>query len=235
VIAVALHGFTGRPGQWSGVLRAGEPALSGHAADQPMPPGWRFDDEVERLARLVAAMDAPVHLLGYSMGGRIALAVAARQPVARLVGAHPGLETEAARAERRARDERWCAMLEERGIDQFSRVWEDQAMWASQAALPAALRARQRADRAAHDPRALSAALRALGLGAMTPLWDALDSIPVPVDLVAGALDPAYVDLAHRMAARLPRARVAIVDRAGHNVLLERPAELAAQLERGEP
>jgi 2-succinyl-6-hydroxy-2,4-cyclohexadiene-1-carboxylate synthase len=237
VIAVALHGFTGRPGQWSGVLRAGEPALSGHAADQPMPPGWRFDDEVERLARLVAAMDAPVHLLGYSMGGRLALAVAARQPVARLtiVGAHPGLETEAARAERRARDERWCAMLEERGIDQFSRVWEDQAMWASQAALPAALRARQRADRAAHDPRALSAALRALGLGAMTPLWDALDSIPVPVDLVAGALDPAYVDLAHRMAARLPRARVAIVDRAGHNVLLERPAELAAQLERGEP
>jgi 2-succinyl-6-hydroxy-2,4-cyclohexadiene-1-carboxylate synthase len=69
----------------------------------------------------------------------------------------------------------------------------------------------------------------------MPPLWDALDSISTPVDLVAGALDPAYVDLAHRMAARLPRARVVIVDGAGHNVLLERPRELAAQLWRGEP
>lgn len=232
MIAVALHGFTGRPGQWSGVLRAVEPALSGHAADRPIPPGWRFDDEVELLARVIAGIDAPVHLLGYSMGGRIALAAAARQPVARLtiVGAHPGLETEAARAERRVRDELWCAMLEERGIDEFARAWEDQPMWASQAALPAALRARQRADRAAHDPRALAAALRAFGLGAMPPLWDALDSISTPVDLVAGALDPAYVDLAHRMAARLPRARVMIVDGAGHNVPLERPRELAAQL-----
>ncbi len=232
MIAVALHGFTGRPGQWSGVLRAVEPALSGHAADRPIPPGWRFDDEVELLARVIAGIDAPVHLLGYSMGGRIALAAAARQPVARLtiVGAHPGLEPEAARAARRVRDELWCAMLEERGIDEFARAWEDQPMWASQAALPAALRARQRADRAAHDPRALAAALRAFGLGAMPPLWDALDSISTPVDLVAGALDPAYVDLAHRMAARLPRARVMIVDGAGHNVPLERPRELAAQL-----
>lgn len=236
--AVALHGFTGRPGQWSGVLRAVEPALSGHAPGQPVPAGWRFADEVDRLGRLVAAVGEPVHLFGYSMGGRVALAIAAHQPVARLtiVGAHPGLEDQAARAERRARDEVWCALLEERGIDEFARAWEDQPMWASQAALPAALRARQRGDRASHDPRALAAALRALGLGAMPSLWPALDSITAPVDLVAGALDPTYIELARRMAARLPRARVAIIDGAGHNVLLEQPVALRRELfDRSEP
>ncbi|HEU5054911.1 MAG TPA: alpha/beta fold hydrolase [Kofleriaceae bacterium] len=237
MIAVALHGFTGRPGHWSGVLRAHEPALSGHAPEVPVPAGWHFDEEVTRLAAAIGALDRPVDLLGYSMGARVALAIAARQPVARLtlVGVNPGLEEAGARAERRARDEVWCAILEERGIEAFARAWEDQPMWASQAALPAAVRERQRAERLQHDPRQLAAALRALGLGAMPPLWDALEGIHAPVDLVAGRLDPTYCEIARRMAARLPRARVAIVDGAGHNVLLERPDALAALLEEREP
>jgi 2-succinyl-6-hydroxy-2,4-cyclohexadiene-1-carboxylate synthase len=238
VIAVALHGFTGRPGHWSPVLRAAEPALSGHAAGLPVPAGWCFDEEVTRIGAEITALGEPVHLLGYSMGARLALAVATRQPVARLtlVGVNPGLEEEAARADRRARDEVWCRLLEERGIEAFARAWEDQPMWASQAALPAEVRARQRAERTAHDPRALSAALRALGLGAMPPLWGALATLGAPVDLVAGALDPTYAGIARRMAARLPRARVTVVDGAGHNVLLERPDALAALVEeRGEP
>jgi 2-succinyl-6-hydroxy-2,4-cyclohexadiene-1-carboxylate synthase len=69
----------------------------------------------------------------------------------------------------------------------------------------------------------------------MAPLWDALEGIRVPVDLVAGGLDPTYCEIARRMAARLPRARVAIIDGAGHNVLLERPDALAALLEEREP
>ncbi len=232
MITVALHGFTGRPGHWRGVLDAIEPALSGHAPDRPVLAGWTFDEEVARIGAEIAAIGEPVHLCGYSMGGRIALAVAARFEVARLtvVGAHPGLQEDTARAERRARDEVWCALLEERGIEAFARAWEDQPMWRSQMALPATARQRQRDERMAHDPLALSAALRALGLGAMPPQWSALDSIHAPALLVAGALDSTYGDLARRMAARIPRARVAIIDGAGHNVLFERPEALRAAL-----
>jgi len=238
VRAVALHGFTGRPGHWRAVVDAIEPALAGHSPDRPVPAGWRFADEVSRIGAEITALDQPVHLLGYSMGGRLALAVAARFPLARLslVGAHPGLEEDAARAERRARDETWCSLLEERGIEAFARAWEDQPMWRSQLALPAAVRERQRAERMAHDPRQLAAALRALGLGAMPSQWADLASLSVPVDLIAGALDPIYVDLARRMAARIPRARVTVIDGAGHNVLLERPDALRAALtDRSEP
>ena len=239
MIAVALHGFTGRPGQWRGIARGAiHPPLSGHSPAQPVPPGWRFHREVERIARTIAALGQPVHLLGYSMGGRIALAVAARRPVARLtlVGAHPGLEDEEARGARQARDQAWCALLEERGIEAFARAWEDQPLWASQSALPAEVLARQRAERMAHDPHQLAAALRALGLGAMPSLWSALDSIEAPVDLVAGALDAPYVELVRRMAARLPRARTVIIEGAGHNVLLERPDSLQREIHhRSEP
>lgn len=229
---VALHGFTGQPGSWSGVVRAIEPALSGHAPERPVPPGWRFDDEVDRIAGEIAALGAPVHLCGYSMGGRIALAVAARHPVARLtlVGVNPGLEDEAVQAVRRARDEAWCRLLEERGIEAFTRAWEDQPMWHSQAALPAELRDRQRRERMSHDPGQLAAALRALGPGAMPSLWPELERVRAPVDLIAGALDPTYCDLAQRMAARMPQARVAVMAGAGHNPILERPDQLRRQL-----
>ena len=237
MIAVALHGFTGRPGHWQGVLPAIEPALSGHAPHLPVPAGWTFDEEVTRIGAEISALGEPVHLLGYSMGARVALGIAARQPVARLtlVGVNPGLEEDAARAERRARDEVWCRLLEDRGSQAFARAWEDQPMWASQAALPAEVRTRQRTERAAHDPRALSAALRALGLGAMPSLWRALSTIRCPVDLVAGVLDPTYVGLAYRMAARLTGARISLIGGAGHNVLLERPDALAALFEEREP
>src|SRR5688572_1295980 len=218
---VALHGFTGRPGNWREVTPAMELALSGHGV--AVPPGWRFDDEVDRIAALLGDIDEPVHLCGYSMGGRVALSVAARFPVARLtlVGAHPGLADESARAERRQRDEVWCRLLEERGIEAFVRAWEDQPMWRSQADLPPPVRERQRRERLAHDPHQLAAALRALGLGAMPPCE--LERLRGPVDLIAGALDQTYTDFAHRMAARIPGARVSIISRAGHNVVLERP------------
>jgi 2-succinyl-6-hydroxy-2,4-cyclohexadiene-1-carboxylate synthase len=232
VNAVALHGFTGRSGSWSAVVPAIEPPLAGHAPGRPVPAGWRFDDEVERVAREIAALGEPVHLFGYSMGGRIALAVAARHPVARLtlVGASAGLEEEAARAARRARDETWCALLEERGIEAFVRAWEDQPMWQSQLSLPAEVRERQRAARMAHDPLQLAAALRALGLGAMPSLWPELERVRAPVDLVAGALDEVYGALALQMAARLARGRVLHIAGAGHNPILEQPEQLRALL-----
>ena len=221
-----LHGFTGRASDWDALAPALPLALVGHDGT-PVPAGWSFAAEVDRIAAL---LPGPVHLAGYSMGGRVALGVALAHPhrVARLtlVGAHAGLESEAERASRRAVDDRWCATLEARGIDAFVDAWEAQPMWRSQDWLPGAVRDRQRASRLAHDPHALAAALRALGPGAMPDLWPALPRLAVPVTLVAGALDDRFTALAHRMAALIPAARVVIVDHAGHNVLLEAPEQI---------
>jgi 2-succinyl-6-hydroxy-2,4-cyclohexadiene-1-carboxylate synthase len=230
---IALHGFTGSADAWTEVApRATGLALIGHAPDVPVPPAWTFESEVDRIAAL---LPAPVHLAGYSMGGRVALAVACRCParVARLtlVAAHPGLDDHAAAVERRAADDRWCALLEDQGIAAFVAAWQEQPMWRTQSALPAAVRERQRLSRLAHAPDQLAAALRALGLGAMPSFWPHLSSLPMPVDWVAGEADEKYAELARRAAALCPRGRAIVIDGAGHNVLLERPDALAREME----
>jgi 2-succinyl-6-hydroxy-2,4-cyclohexadiene-1-carboxylate synthase len=233
---IALHGFTGRAEAWAEVTpHATGLALVGHAPEVPVPPGWTFEREVDRIAALLLARwPAPVHLAGYSMGGRVALAVACRVPqrVARLtlVAAHPGLSDAAAAAERRDADEKWCALLEEHGIAAFVAAWQEQPMWRTQRALADAARERQRLSRLAHAPDQLAAALRALGLGAMASRWAQLPSLSMPVDWVAGDADEKYADLARRAAARCPRGRAIVIAGAGHNVLLERPEPLARAL-----
>ncbi len=238
---VTLHGFTGRAGGWGGVLPATPAAagtglaLIGHAPDLPVPPGWSFEREVDRIAQLLAAGPrGPIHLAGYSMGGRVALAVAVRCPerVAHLtiVSSHPGLADAEAARERRAADEQWCALLESAGIAAFVAAWEALPMWRSQGGLPAELRERQRRERLAHSPQGLAAALRALGLGAMPSQWHHLPALSMPVDWVAGGLDEKYAEVARSAAAQCRRGRAIVIPDAGHNVILERPDQLSRAL-----
>ena len=222
-----LHGFTGRADAWRDVAPSTGLSLAGHAPDLPVPPGWSFDREVDRIARLIAP--GPVHLAGYSMGGRVALALACRRPelIARLtlVSVHPGLSDPQAAKDRVEADERWCALMLGAGMAAFVAEWEAQPMWRSQLALAPAVRERQRRERLEHSPAQLAASLRALGLGAMPDLWPRLAGLPCPVDWVAGADDDRFADLARRASASCGRA-IAIAG-AGHNLLLERPDEVA--------
>jgi 2-succinyl-6-hydroxy-2,4-cyclohexadiene-1-carboxylate synthase len=169
-----------------------------------------------------------VVLVGYSLGGRLALHLAARHPerIARLllVGASAGLETESARAERRESDARWARLLRENGLEAFFRAWEAQPLFASLAELDAPGRARLEAARAGHDAEGLAWSLEAFGLGAQQPLHDALPALAVPTVWAAGARDAKFSALAAELAGRMPNARAEIVPGAGHNLPLERPA-----------
>lgn len=230
---VCLHGFTGTPAVWDPVAPGAGLALSGHAPALPVLPGWCFADEV---ARLAAAIDAtgttPVHLIGYSLGGRLALHLALSRPdlVARLslISAHPGLDDHDAdaRAQRRAADEAWSALLERHGIAAFVSAWEEQPLWHSQRALPPAALAAQRSARLSHDPAQLAAALRALGLAAMPGTWPRLSRLSVPTTFITGSLDTRYTDLSRRAAQLIPGARTTVIPGAGHNLVLERPHDM---------
>lgn len=232
---VLLHGFTGSSAAWADALLDGLAGvglapvlvdLPGHGGDAGRrdPADFTLARALERVG---AAGDWPTDLVGYSMGGRIALHFAAAHPerVRRLVleSASPGLATEAERNARRDADEALASGLLRDGIGAFVDRWEDQPLFASRAALDSAVRRRQRELRLRNDPDSLAAALRGLGTGSLPSLWERLSEIETPTLVLVGALDAKFVDVGRRMAAAMPNARLVEVAGAGHTVHLERP------------
>ena len=238
---VLLHGFTGSPAGFDGLLQAlpgvtaHRPALLGHGPpDAATASVQSFDNEVARLLELFPR--EPVHLAGYSLGARLALGIALSAPgrVARLtlVSGQPGLATEPEREARRHADARWCALLESRGIEAFADAWAAQPLFATQGHLPAATREHRRQERLRHDPRGLARSLRVTGLGEMPDYGPRLAALTLPVTLLVGELDAKFLTLGRTMAAALPQARLTIAPSAGHDLLLERPDLVALELSR---
>jgi 2-succinyl-6-hydroxy-2,4-cyclohexadiene-1-carboxylate synthase len=241
---VLLHGFTGSPASFdelTGRLAARHPgvnvlrpALLGHglAADDH---ACRFEQEVDRLARVVSATRMTgAHLCGYSLGARVALGLLARHAHlfggATLIGVHPGLAGARERALRVGSDERWCARLDSGDTSGFIDAWEAQPLFATQQRLTAPRAAHQRRVRAAQRAAGLARALRVLGLGQMPDYRGVLRMLALPVRLVVGALDAKFGALARGLVASAPRARLELVPGVGHNVLLEAPAHVEGLL-----
>jgi 2-succinyl-6-hydroxy-2,4-cyclohexadiene-1-carboxylate synthase len=236
---VLLHGFTGSPASWDATLNAlpgvsaHRPALLGHAAETAQTRTVRtFADEVARLGELLPP--GRVHLAGYSLGARLALALTLAEParIARLtlVSGQPGLASSAERDARRAADASWCSLLETLGLEAFVTAWEAQPLFASQARLPAPDRERHRQQRLAHDPRGLARSLRVTGLAEMPDLAPRLAELRIPVALIAGELDTKFVSLAQAMAAALAEPTLVVAPDAGHDLLLEAPSLVASAL-----
>lgn len=173
------------------------------------------------------------HLVGYSMGGRLALHVAARRPERILslltIGAHAGLEPEA-REGRRLGDEALASRIESDGLEAFVNYWSRLPLFAGLERRGPAFVAKMRAERMSNHGAGLACSLRGTGAGVMEPLWDDLSHLAVPCTFVAGQLDHGYVNAARRLAAAVPDGRVEVVPRAGHTVHLERPDAFARVL-----
>jgi 2-succinyl-6-hydroxy-2,4-cyclohexadiene-1-carboxylate synthase len=234
---VLLHGFTNTGASWDQVVaalperyRPLAPDLRGHGAAS----GTRPVSLAAVLDDLSALATGPCTLVGYSMGGRIALhvALALTEQVRRLVliGASPGIALPAARAQRTAADERLAAEVEQMTIEAFAQRWAQTAVLADQ---PAAIQASVHADRLRNTPAGLAEALRGLGTGALPSLWGRLRQLTVPVDLVVGERDAKFRAIAEEMAGGLPRASLHVVSDAGHAVHLEAPDAVAEVISAG--
>ncbi|HSI04033.1 MAG TPA: alpha/beta fold hydrolase, partial [Myxococcota bacterium] len=201
------------------------PAVPGHN----FPARDGFDAYVDWLVAEASLLPRPVHLVGYSAGGRIvagALAKGVACDAATLISTNLGLGSPAEREARALTDARWSALLRERGIDAFVDAWEAQPLFASQAAMPETSRAWQRMARTSLDPNALADAMDALSLARMPDLHEAMRGVTLPWQVVVGALDAKFIALAHAMSAP---GVVELAD-CGHNPLLEAPELLAASL-----
>lgn len=168
-------------------------------------------------------------LVGYSLGGRLALRAALRSPesfsAVVLVGATAGIEEGPLRATRAEADEKLASWMEAMPIEDIVGLWERQPLFADQSD---ALVEEQRPGRLSHDPRQLALILRTAGQGVLDPVWHELRGLELPLLAIAGARDDGYSAAAKRIASTAPRGQVAIVEEAGHAAHLQQPERVAS-------
>lgn len=217
---VLLHGFAGRGRSWSAI------APGAVAPDLHTLRPQTFDGILDG----VQAVAPPRFVLGgYSLGARLALLLALRDPsrVERLVLVSGTAGLSEGRAERAAADDALAARIREATPGQAAELWASLPIWAGD---PPHVRAQQRDDVRSHDPRVLADALSALSPGRMPDLWPRLPELTMPVTLLAGARDATYVALAERLRRTLPDATLTVVPQAGHALLREAPTAVATAL-----
>jgi 2-succinyl-6-hydroxy-2,4-cyclohexadiene-1-carboxylate synthase len=243
---VLLHGFTGGADVWRPLLpalartrRAVAFDLPGHgppAAGHEPPARIEAGDCLKAVARRLDTLGIQdCVLLGYSMGGRLALRFALDHPhrVRGLVleSASPGIPDAAARAARREADAALADRMQREGLAAFVEAWMAQPLFETQKSLPRDVRERERARRMRHHAGWLAASLRGMGPGEMAPLWERLPALRAPALLLAGERDAKYRDIAAKAASRLLKARAVVVPGAGHTTHLENPEAFTTAVE----
>ena len=220
---ILLHGFAGSTEDWKDVigkeLDAVALALPGHHPRHPV--GKSFHEAVQALhARLPPGL---VDIVGYSLGGRLALGLAALDParVRRLflLSAHTGLADSDVRAARLARDAAWAEQLKaapEAFFESFDRLPLFHGPLSARAATWKARRRR-------HDPTALAHALDRLSTGAMPNFRPRVTGPDWDVTLAVGERDQAYREHYAALAHARPSLAVHVIADASHRVLVDAP------------
>ena len=235
-VLVMLHGFTGSAAGWGEHLTAFAEAglrvialdMLGHGESDAPTDVQRYSiehccEDIKAALCMLDVRPAEAILLGYSMGGRIALYAAFSGFFRALIleSASAGIEDPLERVQRRASDEALAARIERDGVEAFVDYWERIPLFASQQTLPAEVRARLRAQRLCNRAEGLANSLRGVGTGVQPALYEKLPTLQLPVLLLVGALDSKFTALARHMMQLLPQAQLQIVSDAGHTVHLE--------------
>lgn len=240
-LVVALHGFTGDGTTMIPLLervRNGRPAMAidliGHGLSQS--PDYLESYSMPSVVDQVLSIIGPhqpgtVHLIGYSMGGRVALSLGARAPwyfgSITTLSSTPGIENPVERAQRHGQDLALAEHLDEVGLETFIDEWLALPLFENYVAgLTPDQREQTRKQRNQASSLGLSNSLRALGTGAMPPVWNALRSIRSPILSLAGEQDSRYVDIGRRIQESAHDGRFYAVEDAGHVAHYENPTQV---------
>lgn len=222
-----IHGFTQTARCW-GAFGAALAATSEVVALDA--PGHGASGEIHgdmwRTAELTVSAAGRGTYIGYSMGARIALHAALAHPnhVERLVliSGTAGIDDDDERAARRAADARLADRIESIGVDAFLGEWLAQPLFADLAPTHHDLDERRR-----NTATGLASALREIGTGTQTPLWDRLAELTMPVLLITGDADARYGALAARAGRAIGAGATWIELAGGHTVHRQDPTAAA--------
>ncbi|WP_051351056.1 2-succinyl-6-hydroxy-2,4-cyclohexadiene-1-carboxylate synthase [Sulfobacillus thermosulfidooxidans] len=241
-----LHGFTGSHASWSDLLpaltqvfRVVMPDLPGHGQSF-------YSSDPHEMSLHVTARDlqkileqlgiTKAGVLGYSMGGRLALHMPLYAPnmVDFLIveSATAGIDNLSERILRQQHDEQLASYIETRGLEWFVPYWSQIPLFASQRTLPNAVLQRQEEIRFGHHPYGLAQSLRAAGTGHQASLWPILPYYRAPTLIVTGQYDDKYQRIGQKLHRMIPNSQWVNIAHSGHTVHLEQPASFLSAIEQ---
>ncbi|MEH7459609.1 2-succinyl-6-hydroxy-2,4-cyclohexadiene-1-carboxylate synthase [Bacillus sp. JJ1127] len=232
-----LHGFTGSMEtwrtfipSWSKQFRVIAVDLIGHGKTESPKELAQYDIQNVAL-QMTTLLDhlriEKAHILGYSMGGRLAITMACLYPnrVCSLLleNCTAGLKQEADQKERREKDEQLADRIELEGMESFVNRWENIPLFATQKKLPREIQEAVRKERLANNPRGLANSLRGMGTGAQPSWWNRLEELKMPVLLINGERDQKFFHILKNIQKSIPHANFVKIDGAGHAIHVEQP------------
>jgi 2-succinyl-6-hydroxy-2,4-cyclohexadiene-1-carboxylate synthase len=173
-------------------------------------------------------------VIGYSLGGRLALALALEPDLSGqicalvLISSSPGLKTEAERSPRQAWEKHWAQRFSAEPLEKVFADWYTQPLFGRLTDLQNYLDLQMRREK--NTGKALAQCMLALGSGAQPLLWSKLSGLNLPCLCLCGAEDSRYVALNLEMAGLLPQAEVIVLPNLAHALHLEAPSSTLAAL-----
>lgn len=233
---VLLHGFTGCIANWNHIL-AEFPQhqlvlidIIGHGkTESPSDPSrYEMNEVVKDIVDILDTLSINrANILGYSMGGRLALSVAASFPerVKTLIleSSSPGLNTPEERHNRKVSDEKLAEEILSHGVEKFVQRWEEIPLFSTQDQLSLETKQKLRLLRLQNNPVGLANSLIGMGTGSQPSWWEQLPSIEIPVLLLCGEWDIKFCDIAKNMHKYLPTSYLKEINHAGHTIHVEQP------------
>ncbi|WKS99070.1 2-succinyl-6-hydroxy-2,4-cyclohexadiene-1-carboxylate synthase [Gallibacterium salpingitidis] len=234
---IFLHGFLGSSEDWNAVVAHLPNKVRCYCLDLPGH-GKNTHIQVKDFADTAAwlsqhiyqcVQQQPYHLIGYSLGGRLAayfatqtaFPVYALQKVC-LEGANLGLTCQQERDLRWQNDLSWATRFAEEPIYIVLQDWYQQAVFAD-------LNAQQRQQliqlRANNQPQSLSKMLLATSLAKQPELWQIIRSQPEKFHYFCGENDQKFRQLAEKQ-----QLNLTLISKVGHNAHVHQPTEFAAKL-----
>lgn len=233
-----LHGFTGNKESWHRFMHSWSDRyhliavdLLGHGATDAPPSATRYTMQ-HAVTDLCALLDQ-LHIertavLGYSMGGRLALSLAVQHPtrISALIleSSSPGLALASERTARLEQDASLATAIEQKGLDWFVDYWGALPLFTTASTLSEDDRALLRQQRLNNRPQGLAHSLRGMGTGSQPSHWADLHHLTMPTLLITGELDVKFCRIAKQMCEQNDRFIHQPVANAGHLVHMEQAA-----------
>lgn len=230
-----LHGFTGDHSTWGQLVQMLQehylcivPDLIGHGKTESPQDYTRYD--LKKVAADLKQMLETLkidscNMLGYSMGGRLALQFSVLYPESTktllLESASPGLLLPEERMLRKKQDNRLADRIEQEGIKTFVEYWQSILLFKTQEKLPTEKRSAIYEQRLGNKEIGLANSLRGMGTGMQQSLWEDLANLQFPVLLLTGEYDEKFCGIAEKMSKMIPNCEWRTICEVGHAIHVE--------------